>query len=93
MEESCLFCLETIQENLTANPTGCFCKIEAHQACLHAWYIQKQCIECPICHTVSILTPVEDQERFQLNQKIVCACCILFFWAISIRILDSLVAE
>ncbi len=54
MEPSCLFCLETIQENTTLNPIGCPCKILAHKECFQTWFDKKKQIECPICHTVSI---------------------------------------
>lgn len=54
MQPSCLFCLETVEKNLIPNPIGCACRISAHSACFEQWFSQKQQMECPICHTVSI---------------------------------------
>ncbi len=54
MEPSCLFCLEPISEKLTLNPIGCPCKILAHKQCFEHWFVQKNQMECPICHTVSV---------------------------------------
>jgi hypothetical protein len=54
MEKPCLFCLESIKENPAPNPIGCQCKIQAHEKCFHVWFEEKQQMECPICHTVSV---------------------------------------
>lgn len=54
MEPSCLFCLEQIKENVPINPIGCPCKIQAHKQCFEQWFAEKNQIECPICHTVSV---------------------------------------
>lgn len=104
MEENCLFCLESIRGNPTVNPPGCSCKIQAHESCLHAWFTQKQQLECPICHTVATPNPIvilienrqliEEENLFQRNQKLVAACCcVLMFWAISLTLLDRVFRE
>ena len=54
MQPSCLFCLEPVEKNGLGNPIGCSCTIQAHAACFDQWFHQKQQLECPICHTVSI---------------------------------------
>jgi hypothetical protein len=93
MSTFCLFCLEEIQGTPTPNPIGCPCKIQAHESCFHAWFQQKQSIECPICHTVSIPTPFqyenlhivfverrgdpEARRRVRNNKKAVAVCCCL----------------
>lgn len=99
MDESCIFCLDPLKQNPTSNPFGCSCKILAHESCLHAWFHQKQNIECPICHTVRtenpvvvyVEVPMEQEERrsFRRNEKAIAACCcILIGWAISLTIID-----
>jgi len=65
MERICLFCFDPIKENNTRNPIGCQCAIHAHESCIHSWFQQKQQIECPICHTVSIPNPVS-YENIQI---------------------------
>jgi hypothetical protein len=98
MEDSCLFCLEPVRENHTVNPSGCSCKIVAHEACIHAWYSQKQSLECPICHTVVIQNPIpvfeinqalEERRVYQVNQIIAAGCCFLVMaWFTSLSILE-----
>ena len=91
MEATCLFCLDPIKENNTRNPIGCQCAVHAHESCIHAWFQQKQQIECPICHTVSIPNPVsyeniqivyierpevqETRRYFRANEKAIALCC------------------
>lgn len=53
MEPSCLFCLEPVKVEEIRNPIGCRCKISAHKACFEQWFVQKNHMECPICHTIS----------------------------------------
>lgn len=103
MEETCLFCLEPLQGNPTGTILDCSCKIFVHESCLHAWYTQKQCFECPICHTITIQNPIvvvvsqrnqETEETYQRHQKLAAGCCcILLFWAISLLILDFVFAK
>jgi hypothetical protein len=94
MESSCLFCLEAVQENATPNPLGCRCKIHAHSQCFRMWFEQKQQMECPICHLVSVpnrlvfddihivyINTTEQQRvqnRFRQQEKIALFCCCLF---------------
>lgn len=54
MEPSCLFCLEAVKEISTPSPLGCQCKVVAHEACFKTWFDQKQQMECPICHSISM---------------------------------------
>ena len=103
MEESCLFCLEPMRDNPTVNPPGCSCKIFAHEACIHAWYIQKQTLECPICHTVVVQTTIpllepneesEQREMYTRQQKVAAGCCCLIMaWVTSLSILEYIFAQ
>lgn len=93
MDASCLFCLEPIIEQPIQNPIGCPCKVQAHKQCFDAWILQKNQMECPICHTVSIPnqmifdnvqiiyvnTTVDDQQlrRHTQHQKAALFCCML----------------
>jgi hypothetical protein len=93
MEHNCLFCLEPVKESTTLNPIGCQCAIHAHEACFHTWFQQKQQLECPICHTVSIPNPVpfdnihivyvqapqerDMQRRVRNHEKAVAMCCCI----------------
>jgi hypothetical protein len=95
MESSCLFCLEPIREAFPPNPIGCPCKIQAHKQCFDAWFVQKNQMECPICHTVSVPNQIlQDQvhivyvqapdlqprQRIETQQKkAVIFCCFLIF--------------
>ena len=101
MEESCIFCLDPFKQNPTSNPIGCSCKIIAHESCIHAWYHQKQQVECPICHVVAIQNPVvvyvqlsDQQQERQISRAtekaIAFCCCMLILWAISLSIIDFL---
>lgn len=60
MESSCLFCLEAIHEAFPPNPIGCPCKIQAHKQCFDAWFVQKNQMECPICHTIAIPNQIQN---------------------------------
>lgn len=93
MEQSCLFCLEQIKENVMMNPIGCQCKLHAHPQCFEQWFAQKQQMECPICHTVSIpnrmvmdtvhvvyIQTPQDRPRFNPmvgHEKAAAFCCCL----------------
>lgn len=93
MNKVCLFCLEDIEGSPLGNPIGCQCKIQVHDACFQTWFQQKQSLECPICHTVSVPTPFhhenvhvvfvreerrDSQERQRRsNQKAIAMCCCL----------------
>jgi hypothetical protein len=68
----CLFCLEEIKETQEApNVVGCGCEIHTHPKCLQAWFEQKQEVECPICHTVSVPNPVHVAPQQQNQREIV----------------------
>ncbi len=59
MEETCMFCLDTLKQNEQAlNPIGCQCEFKSHGQCLQVWFEQKQQYECPICHTVVNVNPI-----------------------------------
>ncbi len=59
-EKSCLFCLETVKHSeQVGNVIGCSCEILCHGPCLEAWFQQKNQMECPICHAVSVLNPAQ----------------------------------
>lgn len=93
MEPICLFCLESIKENSTQNPIGCQCVIRAHASCFRTWFHQKQQLECPICHTVSIPNPVvydnihivyvqsgesrNTERRMRKHERAMAMCCCI----------------
>lgn len=93
MKSTCLFCLEDIEGTPAANPIGCRCKILAHESCFTLWFQQKQSLECPICHTVSVPTPFHhenlhvvfireerrdnEEAHYRTNQKAIAMCCCL----------------
>ena len=54
MQESCLVCLEELKGETIVNPIGCSCKFNVHTQCFERWFQQKNQMECPICHSVSI---------------------------------------
>jgi hypothetical protein len=104
MESSCLFCLEPIREAFPPNPIGCPCKIQAHKQCFDAWFVQKNQMECPICHTIAIPNQIHDTihivyvdttqvqpRRQQANQQknaAVFCCLLLMGWSIGMTIID-----
>lgn len=92
MEQPCLFCFESVEEkDKMNNPIGCLCKIAAHKLCFDQWFQQKQQMECPICHCISIPNPInletirvvyidttsmrEREDIYSRNQKAVGFCC------------------
>lgn len=91
----CLFCLESVKNESVPNPVGCRCRLIAHESCFKQWFDQKQQLECPICHTVSVpnrvayenihivyidTTSVQAQRRrLNGNEKAVAFCCCLLF--------------
>ncbi len=93
MQPSCLFCLETIEKEKFENPIGCRCNIAAHRSCFEQWFIQKQQMECPICHTTAIPNPIvnndihvvyidttnvmEHQREYRRHEKSAAFCCCL----------------
>ncbi len=71
MEETCMFCLEPLKQNEQAlNPIGCECNFKAHGQCLQSWFEQKQQYECPICHVVCIINPVEQYVQQPVVQVV-----------------------
>jgi hypothetical protein len=104
MESSCLFCLEVIREAFPPNPIGCSCKIQAHKHCFDAWFVQKNQMECPICHTIATPNQIHDTihivyidttevqpRHHQENQqkKAAVFCCLLLMgWSIGMTIID-----
>lgn len=92
--QTCLFCLEPVgNKDVIPNAIGCACRIAAHPACFEQWFQQKQQLECPICHTVSIPNAVavdnirivfvdatqETSRRrtYRGHEKAVACCCCL----------------
>jgi hypothetical protein len=70
MEETCMFCLETLKQNEMAfNPIGCQCQFKSHGPCLQSWFNEKQQYECPICHAVSVPNPVQSQVHIIYIQQ------------------------
>ena len=64
MEETCMFCLEPLKQNeQVINPIGCQCDFKSHGPCLQVWFEQKQQYECPICHTVCVPNPTEQNQQ------------------------------
>ena len=102
MDETCMFCLESVKSNEQAmNPIGCTCHFISHGTCLQGWFEQKQQYECPICHAVCVVNPVQvpvvvyvetarDSGQTTIaQQRCVAACCLgLLFWALFVTILD-----
>ena len=100
-----MFCLDPVKRNEVAfNPIGCSCQFKSHGNCLHEWFEQKHQYECPICHTISIPNPTQQQVvRFvyveeapqynslidQRHQKCIGFCCLtLVGWSLIMTILD-----
>jgi hypothetical protein len=93
MEPSCLFCLDPVKQESLQNPIGCNCTIVSHTRCFNEWFQQKQQLECPICHTISIPNRVQldnvrivfvdttrrtqEERRFRGNERAVMFCCCL----------------
>lgn len=93
MQPPCLFCLEPVEKQPISNPIGCHCKISSHTSCFEQWFQQKQQMECPICHTVSIPNQVavenirivfvdnsnteRRERRYRGHEKAVAFCCCL----------------
>jgi hypothetical protein len=62
-EPVCLFCLEDIKESHGCpNVVGCGCEVKCHSSCLQAWFEQKNQMECPICHHVTVMNPANYVE-------------------------------
>lgn len=82
-----------MQRENSINPIGCRCKVHAHTQCFDAWFAQKNQLECPICHTVSVsnrilhdnihvvyINTTEAQERdrrYNQHQKVAGFCCLM----------------
>ncbi len=63
-EQSCLFCLEIVKPSeKNQNIVGCQCQLVSHGSCLEEWFQQKNQIECPICHAISIPNPISTPQR------------------------------
>lgn len=93
MEPLCLFCLDPVKQDALQNPIGCHCTIVSHTKCFDVWFQQKQQMECPICHTVSLPSDVQvenirivfidttHRERIErhhrMNKKAAAFCCCL----------------
>jgi hypothetical protein len=104
MQPSCLFCLEPVEKEKLSNPIGCSCQILAHRSCFEQWFQQKHQMECPICHTVALPSPValehvqivyidrtqvSETQRFRGHEKAVAfCCCLLMGWALGFTVLD-----
>jgi hypothetical protein len=72
MPPLCLFCLEELKENQgVPNLVGCGCELHTHSACLHLWFDQKQQLECPICHRVSIPNPMQSMQEQQQREIVI----------------------
>lgn len=109
MEPSCLFCLEQIKENRMMNPIGCQCTLQAHTHCFEQWFQQKNQMECPICHTVSvpnrmvmdtvhvvyIQTPQVVRQNPMVGHEKAAAfcCCLLLGWPVGITILNMVMGH
>jgi hypothetical protein len=106
MESCCLFCLEPIREAFPPNPIGCPCKLQAHKHCFDAWFLQKNQMECPICHTVATPNQVLNsihivyvdttsarprREQNQHKKAAVFCCLLLMGWSIGMTIVDLIV--
>ena len=104
MNQSCLFCLEAVEKEGQENPIGCHCKIIAHTGCFKQWFEQKQQMECPICHSVSVpnritldnihvvyINMAEPRRNRLMNgheKAVGFCCCLLMGWAVGLTILD-----
>lgn len=93
VETSCLFCLEELKEfEGSTNGLRCGCEVHCHSSCLQAWFQQKNQIECPICHRVNIVNPIQSREfvilriqnpereeryrHIQSHEKCIGFCCL-----------------
>lgn len=98
-----MFCLDTMKENeQVLNPIGCQCLYKCHGSCLQSWFEQKNQYECPICHTICIMSPlaliphivyVRSEYTPVLNDHQKCAgyCCIgLIVWVIVINVVNNI---
>jgi hypothetical protein len=65
MPDLCLFCLEELKESERCpNVVGCGCEVKCHISCLQAWFQQKEQMECPICHHVSVMNPIQPPREY-----------------------------
>ena len=72
MAETCMFCLDEVKSTEVAfNPIGCQCEFKSHGPCLQSWFEQKGQYECPICHTVSIPSPVQQPPIQQVPVQVI----------------------
>lgn len=63
----CLFCLEELKESERCpNVVGCGCEVKCHSSCLQSWFQQKEQMECPICHCVCVLNPIQPPRDYIL---------------------------
>ena len=102
-----MFCLDPIKEHEQAfNPIGCPCLYKSHGSCLQMWFEQKNQYECPICHTVSQLNPIQathiqptimiirQQDPYNSHQKCLGGCCLgLIVWVIIINLVNYLLGH
>ena len=102
MDETCMFCLEILKSNEQAfNPIGCQCQFISHGSCLHSWFEQKHQYECPICHAICLISPIQppvivyvnrtsgSSEISQTQQRCMAACCLgLLFWALFVTVIE-----
>ena len=66
-----MFCLENLKSTEAAmNPIGCRCNFKSHGPCLQTWFEQKNQFECPICHTVSIPSPLTQPVQIVYVQRV-----------------------
>lgn len=99
-----MFCLEVVKSNEQAfNPIGCQCHFISHGSCLHSWFEQKHQYECPICHAVCLISPIQppvivyiDRERqpersdiSRRQKQCMSICCLgVLFWALFMTVIE-----
>lgn len=100
-----MFCLDSIKSNEFAlNPIGCQCQFKSHGSCLQTWFEQKNQYECPICHTISVPSPVQPVYQIvyverdpprpegritESQQRCVAACCLgWILWSIFLSLFE-----
>ena len=70
MAENCMFCLDEVKPNEEIlNPVGCSCLFKAHGSCLQSWFEQKNQYECPICHAVVNLNPLQPVHVVYIQER------------------------
>lgn len=95
-EEPCIICLNE-KNSYQMRGLDCDCKYYIHQSCHIEYTNNKQKIECPICHTVSMDNPFLPQRIVHVKredpQDSTCVkCCVgsCFCYFVAVAILGAI---